>query len=402
MAYNATPLAVDPYARYMVEAFKEASIIGVPTAGQSFFGNPANQGKTIFSPDSLIVEIDIQRGNERLAALIPRGINARPLGTTQKNVNVTKYTNISRKYPLIEEEGDIEATQLLLRLAGESQFNSGKTQKARMRELARDIHDEQIKRIVRRNELLAWQSLLDGEQDIIAGGESYDFYRRAAHLITPSSKWDAVSGAWISDVDTGCGLIRANGHVRPDGMVCGGGTMEAIIEDATSIAQADNRRYELLMISDMMPLPARFQRFVDAGLDPRGRLKTPDGFEVWLFTYPEYYTNSSGTATLYMPTNEALLFSSYARCDRHFGPRERMPFSAQERAWYQDMFGMDPAMAAMPAGIKSVGSVVPAAQFYCDAYPDASNKAISLRTQSAPIFATTMTDGFVSFIATLT
>jgi hypothetical protein len=386
----------------MANSFKEASIIGVPTVGQSFFGNPANSGQTVFSPDSLIVEIDIQRGNERLAALIPRGINARPLGTTQKNVNVTKYTNITRKYPLIEEEGDLESTQLLLRTAGEMPYAGNKTQKARMRELARDIHNEQIKRIVRKNETLAWQSLFDGEQDIITGGEKYDFYRRAAHIITPTSKWDAVAGAWIDDVDTGWGLIRANGHVNADGLIVGGGAMDAMIKDATSLALSDNRRYELLEINEKMPVPNKFARYVEAGLTARGRLMTPRGHEIWMFTYDDGYTNSSGNFTLYVPTNQALLFSTQGRCDRHFGPRERMPFSAQDRAWYQDMFGMDPAMAAMPAGIKSVGSVVPASQFYCDAYMGPAAKAISLRTQSAPIFATTMTDAFVTFKSVLT
>ena len=75
----ATPLAVDQYSRFMAEMFDERAIIGVSTVGQSFFGNPAHGSKTIYSPDSKVVEIDIIRGNERIGALINRGSNSKNL-----------------------------------------------------------------------------------------------------------------------------------------------------------------------------------------------------------------------------------------------------------------------------------------------------------------------------------
>ena len=96
---NVTPNAVDPFSRFMADAFDEKEAISVPTGFQAFFGNPAGGGRTLFNPNSLVVDIDIIRGNKKTAALIPRGMISRPLGSAQKNMNVENFTSFSRKYP---------------------------------------------------------------------------------------------------------------------------------------------------------------------------------------------------------------------------------------------------------------------------------------------------------------
>ena len=100
-----TPATQDLFTRFMVEAFDDREIIAAPTAWQAFFGSPLSMGKTIFSPDKSDVDIDIIRGNEKTAALIPRGTISRPLGSTQADMQGGKMTAFSRKYPLSEEEG---------------------------------------------------------------------------------------------------------------------------------------------------------------------------------------------------------------------------------------------------------------------------------------------------------
>jgi hypothetical protein len=49
----------------------------------------------------------------------------------------------------------------------------------------------------------------------------------------------------------------------------------------------------------------------------------------------------------------------------------------------------------MPPLVKNAGATVLAPAFYFDAYRSEDKKRVSVRTQSAPIFATTQTDAFV-------
>ena len=399
-----TPLAVDAYSRFMVMGFDEKAVIGVPTGFQSIFGRPSTGAVTVFQPDSKLVEIDIMRGNERLAALVHRGTNSRPIAG-QSNVSEQRYTTFSRRYPLIEEEGDINADQILNRLAGDSPYQN-KTRLERTRKLGLTEHQEHIRRIVRLCEVLAAQSALEGIQDAIFGTTNtdflYDFHRLSTHTVTPAAKWDVVGTDLIGDIDTGCALIRADGKVLPDCLIMGSGAMEGFIANTSVLAQADSRRFELIMVSRNNPVPPKLDFMIEGGFIPRGRLRTPAGFEVWLFTYLDVYTNAAGTATPYLPVNQALLFSSEARCDRYFGPPELMPQTSQQLQFFQEMFGFSPDLGVMPPNIKAGPGVVRPEMFYFDAYMAANHKTVTIRTQAAPIFATTMTDAFLTFIDVLT
>ena len=150
-----TPLAVDTFSRFMTDMFDDKEIISVSTGFQVFFGRPETGANTVFSPNANLVEIDIIRGNERLAALIPRGTISRSLGANQKNMNVEKFTTFSRKFPLSNEEGDLTADQILNRVAGENPYER-RTRFDRLRMLGLKLHHENIRRHVRLFEVLAY------------------------------------------------------------------------------------------------------------------------------------------------------------------------------------------------------------------------------------------------------
>ena len=59
----------------------------------------------------------------------------------------------------------------------------------------------------------------------------------------------------------------------------------------------------------------------------------------------------------------------------------------------REFFGIDPSIPPMPTNIK--GNAVQNAMFMVDAYGVDDGKRATIRTQAAPIFATTMTDAFV-------
>jgi hypothetical protein len=381
----------------MVDMFDEKRFIGVPTGFQAFFGRPETGGETLFSPDANVVDIDIIRGNERIAALIPRDTISRTLGPTQKNMKAEEWSSFSRKYPLSNEEADITADQLEYRQAGDNPYVR-RTKLDKMRRLAIKYHHENMRRHVRLFEVLCSQSIRTGKQDAILGTTNpnlqYDFRRNALLNITVGTGWNQAGADIIGDIDLACGRVREHGKVEPDFMGLGGQAMDAFIKDATVQALADNRRIELIEVSTNNPVPDKYARFVKAGWKARGRLRTPEGFVLWLFTYLDVYTNSAGAATKYLPDDEAFIASTDARCDRYFGPSNLLPNIPQKEQMMQQFFGFTSDTAPMPMNIKDPGNVILPEMFYCDAYVTGNWEKISIRTRSGPIFATTMTDAF--------
>lgn len=397
-----TPQTVDFYSRYMAELFDEKEIIGVSTVWQSFFGRPGNGGsRTVYSPDSEVVDIDIMRGNERTAALIHRGTDSRHLNL-MRNTVTQNYSSFSRVFPLAEELGDITASQINKRMAGESPYN-GKARAERTRMLAREHHLEHIRRYVRLFEVLAGFSLLGGQMPAILGTTNadllYDWNRNASHIITPAIPWDQAGADILGDIDTGCRLLRANGKVKPNVIFFGQNVFPVVLNDLTVRTLADNRRFELIQVSTNNPVPPALMPLVDGGAIPRGLLRTPEGFEMWMFTYIDVVTDANGDPQHLMPLNSVFMAYFGARCDRYFGPPERLPLTSMDIPWYQEMFGMNLMAPMMPANIKQSGAVVTPDMFYCDAYLSGDRKKVTIRTQSAPIFATTQTDAFVTFLS---
>jgi hypothetical protein len=380
----------------MVEMYNELEIIKNSTGFLAWFSGGA--GRTLFSDSSSIVEIDIKRGNKKLAALVPRGNISRSLGPDQKNTSAEKFTTFSRRFPLSEEEGTISADQLEFRKAGENPYQAA-SRMARMRALASEHHMEHINRHVRLFEFLASESILKGTMPSIIGTTDadliYDFKRKATHTVTVGTAWDA-SGDPLGDIDGACDLIRLDSFMSPDFILIGTGGFDAFIKDTTTQTFADNRRYELIEVSTNNPVPAKYNKFVESGMTARGRLRTPAGYTLWMFTYLSHYVNSAGSDTEYMPEDWALVGSTEARCDRYFGPPEVLPNIPSRQAFYRELFGFSPDTMPGAPQVKNASAVINPAMFYNDAYADVNWKTVTIRTQAAPIYAPVSTDAFVT------
>jgi hypothetical protein len=400
-----TPNAIDTYSRYMDTFFNENEVISVSTVWQQFFGKPQNSGsKTIYSPDSEVVDIDIMRGQERVAALIHRGVDSRHLNK-QKNTELQKYSSFSRVFPLAEELGDITASQINKRVGGENPYER-RSKFERMRSLAKEHHLEHIRRYVRLFEILAGLSLLGGQHPAISGSTNtdnwYDFRRNAAHIASPAIPWDNEAADILGDWDAAFDLGRQNGHIRYNVAVAGGNVLPVILNDARIKEFSDNRRFNIIWVGrDGFTLPDNLKTLVEAGADPIAKITTPKGRSFYLFGYDAIYTDNNGDPQNYMPLS-TFFFGYYgARCDRYFGPNEVLPSTPSDAAWYQQQFGMNMNAPMMPANIKNPGGIITPAMFYCDAYPAEDKKKVTIRTQSAPIFATTQTDGFFTYTNTI-
>lgn len=395
--YMTTPLSVDTYSRTMVNLFDEKDYVGCSTMFQSFFGRPETGAVTHFSPDKNLVDIDIIRANERIMALVPRGTVSRPLGGTQKNTEVTRWTNFNRMFPLAEDETDIDALQIQNRQPGEQPYEN-QTRFDNMRILASRGNKEMVRKAIRTFEYLASQSILTGQMPAIIGTSDtdliYDFRRNSNLTFNAATVWSNTAADALADIDKACKRIRQYGKVTADGTIIGQKSMTEFLKLTDVIAKADNRRFELIEVNQNMPVPEKFSHLVSAGATPRGRLRTPEGYELWMFTYIDIYDNLSGTSTKYMPDDKVVVFFSGARCDRYFGPPERLPILSTDRQFYQEMFGFSLDMPPMPPNIKNNGAVIRPDMFYFDSYRSNDKKKVTLRMQAAPIYATTMTDAF--------
>ena len=394
--YLTAPTNLDQYSRNFMQVFDEASIVGVPTLFQAFFAK--GNSKTLFSPDANDVDIDIMRMNEKTAALVPRGTITQKIGSTQQDTTSQRYSTFSRSFPLIEEEGSVNANQLLNRVAGETPYQRN-TRLVRQRILLGREHAEQVRRTIRACERLAAQSILTGKMDAIFGTTDtalqYDFKRKSTHTVPIAESWFTADHDIVGDIFSAWKLGRIDAHVSMGAGLFGENTMSAFIQSSQIKTLADNRRFQLIEAGNI-PVPTEYQWMLDSGALARGRLQLPEGPTIWLFTYLDGYTNNAGTFVNYMPINDALFFWNGAEVHRYFGPPERLPLDAQEKAWYREMFGFNMDAPPMPPNIKGTNSVVSPAMMYFDAYKSADKKSVVPRLQAAPIFAPVQTDAYVT------
>lgn len=393
----------DQYTRFMVEAFSDLKNIMAPTAFQgSFFGVPETGAKTIFKTNSKTIEIDIQRHNgNRLAKMVHRGTGTTDDTRVKKSV-ASRFSNVAFAWPLIESAGAINSTELLDRNVGENPFNTME-EKDRLTQKAMEIHHDHMLQQISTMEFCARESVLNGSHPAILGttntGYIYDFGRNSNNDFTVVNKWDSGSQDIYGDMDAGIDQIKQNGRIFGDyGQLTGTSAFAAMKKDATILADADNRRYGFVELSRDIPVPSAFSRYVTNGFSPRGWVDTPKGNKVWIFTYDitftdDFTTPGSDVEVPWMPVDKALLFSPKTRCDRYFGPRDRMPVTPSESQWYQETFGFSMLAPKMPANIQNM-SVIDPRMFNPYAFAGPDMKAIEMRTQSSVILPTTRTDGF--------
>ncbi len=396
--YSVTPAPIDAFSRFQALTFDETLIVGVPNMFQRLFGRPGSQ--TLFTQDAGTVEIDIVRNEgERLARMVERGTNARILsGVGHKDLGTTTWASNSRKWPLVEEEGSLSADQLLFRDPGEQSF-AGKTRQARMRTRARRINVESVRRCVRLFEYLSMQSVITGTMPAILGTTDdnmiYDFLRNPDHTFQSADSWGNASYNLLADWDTAWQLIRINAHMNNDFVLLGETAINRVMSNTIVKDRADNRRFGVVEIGAGDAVPPKFQHIVDGGGVYRGWLFTPAGHKIAMFTYDEYYTDDAGDPQPYLAKNLAVFGCSNARSDRYFGPPERNPVTSIEKQLYRELFGFNPDALPMGINVKGPGAVLDPAWFYFDFYEPHAKKSITLRCQTAPIFATTQTDAWV-------
>ena len=396
-------VASNEYTRFMVMKYDETKKVKAPTAFQGgFFGIPDTGAQVVFGENSKSIELDVVRADgNRMARLVHRGASSDDATRTDV-ITAEQYTNEALPWPLIETQGAVNSNQLLDRVAGETPFQS-RTREDRLSMYALKVHTKAINMQIELHEFLCRESILTGSHPMILGTTNtdliYDFYRKSTHTFAAPAKWDVVGTDIIGQLDTSINLIQQDDFYYGDiGMVVGASGMEGIRKNTQIKAEADLRRFHLTELNGPTTPPTVFNRFMDNGFKLAGWVKTYENRTVWIFTYDrtfkdDFTTPGTTTTTKWMPDDKALLFNPTARCDKYFGPPDRMPIRADEAAFYMDMFGFDMSAQMQEVNLENTGVVDPRA-FFCDA--KGTRKAVQLYTQSAPIFPSTETDAFVT------
>ncbi len=256
--------------------------------------------------------------------------------------------------------------------------------------LAMEAHSADLKRIIRKMEYSAAESFRTGAQTV-NDGEAYDFYRRSTHNINAGTVWStAATASPVTDLSSAGRLIFRDGNRVPTDVFFGDGSWDEFLATTEIKALADNRRI-VHFASDMnVSAPAGYEDLVAAGALFQGQIKC-GSWKLNMWTYPAIYDTDGGTQTQYLPDAEVLVMAKGARYDRYFGPADRLEIA--DDSFFRKMFGIG-SMEGTPMEVMNSG-ILSSDMFHLDAYSMGNNKAFNIRTQAAPIFATTETDTIV-------
>lgn len=374
--------AVQNYTRLMARVFTDLETIPVFT----FFQNLFTSGQTIIEIDANAIDIDIQRGNKKLAVYIPRGTDAINVGLNQALLE--KFTADTKLFPLIEELTPITSDMITKRMPGEPVY-APLSRVAKQTALAMKAHREHMNRIIRKMELSAAESIRTGFQTI-HGGLAYDFYRLAAHNMTAATAWsDTANAVCVTNLAAAGDLIFRNGNRRPTDVIFSGQAWDEFILSTKVVALANSRRIVHFVADMQQDAPGGYDDWVRAGAIYQGQVKAGDWkFNMW--TYPAIYDTDADVQTQYLPDGEVVVIAKGARYDRYFGPQDRLEV---DDTIFQRMFGIGDISGMSPNVVES--GIFSSAMFHVDAYGNKNNKAFTVRTQVAPIFPTTEVDTIV-------
>ena len=392
----------DNYTISNYRLYDDRQLIGVSTGFQSFFNNPANNGVTRFMFGNEAFQGDVVRGTRPIAALVPRGITGKII--EEKEEKQGEFSSFSRTFPLARRIGNVSSDELIKRVAGETPY-SPLSQQERARVLSSNMHISHIKAHMGLFELLTSLMILTGKMPAILNTNDenliYDYRRNPDHIHTVAEFWNTGNADILGDLDILSEFVHINGKLMPMMTVLGEDAMDAYLNDDKVKAYHDNRRMDLGMVSEKVVLPPELLHFVgDGRFQLRGQVITPKGYKLYLFSYNQVYDDpDTGDPTKYMPKDNVLVASPKARCDRFFGPGQRLPDHRGRQMWMEDTFGFTSESMMLPENTPTDNQLITPEMFHFFAYPNENETSYRMITETAPVFGTAGTDGFATGMA---
>lgn len=269
------------------------------------------------------VDIDVVRDDRSIAVVV------QDLTVGQRQNEDSLYTAKSFIPPIYDEEGVVNAYDLIKRVAGVNPFMTPDFQanaSVRAFRLFRKL-EAKVRRAI---ELQAAQVLQTGTLDLInkAGATAYalDYKPKSAHFPQVTISWSVSATATpLDDLEALCDIILRNGKVEVTDAVFGRTAWLNFQKSAQIQNIADNRRFNLVQVERPQTRGAggKFHGVLSAGQ-----------YNINLWSYNDYYDlPTDGTITPYIDPNKVIL-TGPGRRDISFGaipllrgPEERaLPF----------------------------------------------------------------------------
>lgn len=389
---------------FMTEYFSDMEMMGVPVGFQSMFGRTENGSKNDFVYDSLQFSVDIVRGNKLASIALPRTTYAGwDLGAMTSSSKGEKFRNITRFFPLIQEYIHIGFSELFNRVPGENpiaEISSDQRLIQRLRYRFADDMMAAIKRIIRKRELMARESILSSTITLDdTAASQYDFERSAGITFAAGTIWTNAAATPIVDIDTICNRVHDRSGREPNFCIQASDTFAAFTARITTIA--DNRGFMFVRAGQNSVLPALasdLQFMVDAGFKYVGWLQTYKGRQLPILTYNERYESSAGVYADILTAGTCVVGNSMARNDLVHGPRITFPNNPYHEQALNALLGFDFTSAPMPQNMDAPG-VFDIRQFHIDGRVNDDNDAIAARIISGPIYCNTECDAFGTITA---
>ena len=308
---------------------------------------------TVEVSDTKYVDIDIVKGDERLAPFVAPVVEG-------ELVEAQGFTTNTYEPPYIKPKFMTQAAQLLTERSPGSAIYGGDTPGQRAAtKLTKEIQDGE-KMIHRREEWMAAQGLTTGTITVSGKGieQVIDFGMAADHKVTlvGAALWSDPLSDPLGDIRTWARQISDDGDANADVLILGAGAADALFSHSSVSSALDVRR---INIGEINP------RLLSKGVIYHGTLNAT-GVNVDIYEYNGSYKDADGVRQRFIENNRVVMTSTQADFRRNY-------------AAIQDL---EAGMVPMPIFVKSWEE------------KDPSGRVVLL--QSAPLPAPHQIDAIVS------
>ena len=405
-------ILVDAYQRaYEVVVAKKNLAIATPFTAMHLMQSPR------IDMASEQVTIEVYKGNRKVAPLVSRqtgGIDVDNPVIRPGVVGANDYL-----FALASQDFELPAATLNKRIPEEPLYMPGATSEdIKMMRRAFWINDlalDATSRVIRRDELLAKQSVMSGEMDL------GDTFQSATKLIFPRSavlKNRTVTASWATAADAkpwndiGATQKKIKELSQVDGrnqwvMLLPSNPMEnlkAIYRSQRTNDAGQNLEYNDFRFDPEQGAPQEFAFMLENGCEYCGWIRSSySTSKVHLLTIPEGYdatADDSGTSYTDALSGEVVILMLYSPeyFKAYFGPGKKDPPSVNLYSAVFPSIGM-PTIPA--AGLTIGASRIPTRTMLLNVYQLGRNEGLGGTIEHAPIFANVRPD-VVATIATTT
>lgn len=394
MEYYPEPQLMDGLTKILVMGFDRSKKIRTNTGFQSLFGRPENGSLLQFIMDGSVTEIEVRRGTKTAAKLKPRGVTTGD-DLDQKRIVTDKSTVIARGFPWVEEDTFFNKDTIdKKRVFGQHTYQRMSFQQ-KMRQLLFERMQAKIDRIVRLNEILAAQVMVEAkmvaESDTTDEELIYSMYRNPDNDIIVSVVWSNPDTADpFGDLDIACDRVAYNGDGVADVAILGLNAWQKFQATDDFKEKANLRRVEYLRTGMGETVPRGYGWMEEAGFTYQGTFKTPKGRILHFFTYDAVWIDDSGVQQFYMPLNKVIVMDTRARQDKFYGPKATLDDTESDLQMYRQYFGVDPSRVTNSPTVKGKGFDFRSLTF--DAWRNKRKTNLFARVQQSPLFVSTDSD----------